>query len=224
MAKSGLSNKHLQINKAATTITAVLAIASFVAVISIVGARAMLQQRSYQAKVIKEKELAVKTLKQNIASVELLGNSYKEFTARPENMIGGISTGTGERDGDNAKIILDALPSTYDFPALVSSIEKILSQNNLTIESITGTDDEIAQLGKESSSTPEVVEIPFEFTVSGSYDSFYALIGTLERSIRPIKVDSIQFSSNGSGATMTVKARTYYQSGKKLDITTKVVK
>lgn len=223
MAKLSLSNKHLQISKANTTITMVLAIASFITVASLVGARTMLQQRSYQAKVIKEKELAAKTLKENIDSVNTLLTSYQEFVARPDNIIGGNTAGTGERDGDNAKIVLDALPSKYDFPAIAASLEKVLTQNGFAINNINGTDDEVAQAAKNNPS-PEVVEIPFIFSVNGTYESLNDLIRKLELSIRPIRLNKIEFTVSGGASEMNIDATTFYQSEKKLNITTKEVK
>jgi hypothetical protein len=223
MAKLKISSKHLQINKANSVITLTLAIASFVAVASLVASRAMLQQRSYQAKVIKEKELAAKTLKDNIAAVDTLVNAYKEFVGRPDNIIGGSTAGTGERDGDNAKIVLDALPSKYDFPALTTSLEKILTQGNFKINNISGIDDEVGQ-GAKQSSTPELIEIPFTFSVSGNYDSLNSLIQTLENSIRPIKIDKLKFSIQSSEIQMDIDAKTFYQSEKTFTITTKEVR
>lgn len=218
-----LSTKHLQISKANTMITATVAIASFITVACLVASRAMLQQRSYQAKVITEKELAVKTLADNIKAVDTLVTSYKEFIGRPTNVIEGATVGTGDRDGDNAKIVLDALPSKYDFPAIATSLEKILTQQNFTINDITGTDDEIAQGAKENTA-PEVVEIPFAFSVEGAYDAMNVLIETLERSIRPINITTLEFTVGGdSKVQMNIEAKTFYQSEKQFNVSTKVV-
>lgn len=223
MANNKTSNKHLLINKANSAVTLTLAIAAFVTVASLVASRAMLQQRTYQAKVIKEKEIAAKTLKDNIEAVDSLVTSYKEFIGRPDNIIGGVSAGTGERDGDNAKIVLDALPSKYDFPALTTSLEKVLTQGNFKINNISGTDDEIGQ-GAKVSTVPEVVDIPFTFSVSGNYDALNSLIQTLERSIRPIQITKLKFSVQSSAIQMDIDAKTFYQSEKNFNITTKVVK
>ncbi|MBA3758307.1 hypothetical protein H0X10_01605 [Candidatus Saccharibacteria bacterium] len=222
MARINISSKHLQINKASTMITTTLAIASFVTAASLVGAKTMFEQRSYQSKVITEKELAVKTLKENIDAVNTLVTSYKEFIGRPVNIIDGSTTGTGDRDGDNAKIILDALPSKYDFPAITTSLEKVLSQDNFIIKDITGVDDEIAQNAKETE-TPEVVEIPFSFSIGGEYGALNDLIKKLETSIRPFQILKIEFNVSDS-AELNIDAKTFYQSEKKLNITTKVVK
>jgi hypothetical protein len=222
MVKPRISTKHLQISKANTIITATVAIASFITVASLVAMRSMLQTRSLQSKVISDKELAVKTLKQNIEAVDTLEVAYKEFVGRPNNIIGGSSTGSGDRDGDNAKLVLDALPSKYDFPALTTSIEKVLTQSNFKIIEISGIDDEVAQGGK-TSEMPEVVEMPFSFTIGGGYDAMHDLIKSLERSIRPIQIKTLEFKADSGGLQLTVEAKSFYQSAKEFNITTKAV-
>jgi len=137
--------------------------------------------------------------------------------------LGGNPIGTGEQDGDNAKLVLDALPSKYDFPALVTSLEKIFNGQGVQIESIGGTDDEIAQ-GSSSSSAPQPVPVPFQFSVTGDYNKIKKAIGALEKSIRPIQIQAMQLTGSEQKMTLTVTAQTYYQPEKNLNIRTEVVK
>ena len=62
------SMKHLQIDKANTTIVTVVAIASFVTIFSLVATKTLVGQMSYQAKVIGQKTTARDTLKQNLTA------------------------------------------------------------------------------------------------------------------------------------------------------------
>lgn len=223
MAKSILSTKRLQINKANATMVAVVSAAAFISVFSLIGAKTLLSQRSYQARVISEKKKALKQLKaNNIAATQLI-SSYQVFVGTPDNVIGGTATGTGDKDGDNAKIILDALPSKYDFPALATSIEKILLSKNHKINAISGTDDELAQSG-DADAVPVAVEMPFEINVSANFASAQELVDILQRSIRPIKIDKLSFSGSDNTLIVNITARTYYQPSKSVQITTKVVK
>ena len=75
-----------------------------------VASRALWSQRGYQSRVISEKEKAVSQLESNIAATNQLAISYNAFVSTPDNVIGGNPNGTGDRDGNNAKIVLDALP------------------------------------------------------------------------------------------------------------------
>ncbi len=215
------SVKYLQIDKSNATMITLIAVASFVAVFSIIASKALLSQRNYQARVISAKKQALNQLKANNTAAEQLKNSYQAFVAPSENIIGGNKTGSGDRDGDNARIVLDALPSKYDFPALATSIQKLLSSRNFTINSINGTDDELNQVNNTDSSQP--IEIPFQVSVSGNYQAVQSMIDTLQRSIRPVEVLQLNISG-GSTLTVTVSAKTYYQPEQKVEVRTEVIK
>ena len=220
-----LSIKHLQADQANKMVIVSIAIAVAICVFSFFMMRGLLLRRSHHQKVINAKETAVKQLKENIEATDQVVVSYKAFTGSLTNVLGGNSdpNATGPKDGDNARLILDALPSKYDFPALVSSIEKIAVDNGYKIESITGTDDEIAQSGVTSQSDPQPVEMPITFTVSAAYEKTAEMLKLLERSIRPFKVTSMEIQGNDSELQLIVKAVTYYQPEKSLSLDKKVV-
>lgn len=217
--------KRLAISKANTQMVIIVAVASFVAVFCLVASKAVWSQYQYQGRVVSAKQKALDQLKLNITAYKSLASSYNKFDSQNNNIIGGIKNGTGNNDGSNSAIILDALPSAYDFPALTSSIEKILTNGSFTIGSITGTDDQINQQSNTSSATPQAVPMPFSFTVTNAnYTSVQALMNTLQQSIRPIQIDSINLAGGANDMSLTVAAHTYYQPATNLKITDKVVK
>lgn len=218
-----LSTKRLQVDKANATMALVVAAAAFVTIFSLVASRALLNQRSYQARVIKQKKQTLAQLKENNKAAEQLVTSYKAFVGSSDNVIGGSAAGSGPNDGDNAKIILDALPSKYDYPAVVTSLEKILKDRNFKINSIAGTDDSLNQK-EQTTSTPQVVEMPFQINVTGNADSTKGLLETFQRSIRPIQVVSIKLSGKDTSLTTDITAKTYYQPSKSVTITTKEIR
>lgn len=219
-----LSSKRLLIDKANSTMVGVIAGCVFVVMFSLVASKTLLSQRSYQARVIAKKEQARDTLKANVESVKQLVNSYQGFVSAPDNFLGGNPTGTGDKDGDNAKLVLDALPSKYDFPALITSIEKLLTDKNFKIDSITGTDDLITQQGQQASSNPQPVDMPFEFTVTGTYGSTQDLISSFEKSIRPFQLEKLSYTGTDAKLDLHMTAKTYYQPEKSLNIRTEEVK
>lgn len=225
MARPHLSTKRLAISRANAQMIGIVAAAVCVAIFCLIASKAVLSQNSYRSKVIAAKTTVREDLLNNIKAVDQLTQSYQQFIGQPTNVIGGSKTGTGDRDGDNAKIILDSLPSSYDFPALTSSLEKILADRGITPSSITGTDEELTQQANAASATPQAVSIPFSFSVANAnYDAVKQLIDTLQLSIRPIQVDGLDVSGATTSMTVTVKAHTYYQPGKNLSITKQVVK
>lgn len=217
-----LSSKRLQISKANAFMFSVLIGASVIASFSLVTVRVMFSEMRYQQRIISEKSKALKQLKDNLATARVLEQQYAEFEKAPDNIIGGSSTGQGERDGSNAKIILDALPSKYDFPALATSLDGMIKAAGVNIDSIQGTDKEVEEQNK-TSPTPEPQAIEFAFAVSGSYEATRNLIFDLERSIRPIQLRTLEMSGNDAALRMRATAKTYYQPEKDLTLTSKEV-
>ena len=223
MAQVQATGKRELIDRTNSKMVGIVALAAFLTVFSIIASRALLSQRSYQAEVIGEKEKAVKQLVENKTAVEELEVSYRAFVERQDNIIGGNSQGDGDRDGDNAKIVLDALPSKYDYPALITSIEKLMDTGGFTLKSISGSDEEVAETDSTES---EPVMMPFELSTEvNGYNRVNEFLTTLYWSIRP--VDMNQLTISGSGDTtiqVSIDGFTYYQPAKGLTIDKKVVK
>lgn len=224
MARTTALTKRSLINKANSTIVITTAVAAFVVVFTLVAAQSLVGQIGYQNKVIDAKKKALNTLEADLDARDSLAASYKVFIDNDVNVLGGLVNGKGDRDGDNAKLVLDALPSKYDFPALTTSLEKIITGQNLSILSISGTDEEVDHANLQTSPNPEPVAIPFRFQVSGSYTSVQDLVDVLLRSIRPFQISTIELSGDESSMSATISAQTFYQPEKSLDITKEVVR
>lgn len=220
----GFSTKRIAIDKAYATLVIAVAASAFVVVFSLVASKAMLDQRAYQSKVISKKEAALKTLESNIVAADKLTNSYNEFIGATTNILGGNPKGDADRDGDNARIILDALPSKYDFPALTTSIDKLLRDNGLAPTAINGTDDEVTQTAAKADGNPQPIEIPFDVEVKASNDQGKALLGLFERSIRPFKVQKLSISGNDKQLEFSISGITYFQPEKTLNLKKEAVK
>lgn len=220
------STKRLLISKANKRVVIATSIATFVFIFSAVAANSLIRQAAYQEKVIGERKEALEVAQASLEATQELEVAYTQFNDREMNVIGGNPAGKSDRDGDNAKIILDALPARYDFPALASSIEKLVVSHGLVFNSMTGNDDAVAQQANESSVSPKPIEMPFEFTVVGSYEAVRALIRDLERSIRPFKVveSEITASSDEGELTLRITGLTYFQPQKNLNVKEEVVR
>lgn len=214
-----VSAKQLAIDKANATMFIVLAAASFIGVFSLVASKSLISQQSYHRKVIKGKEDALKISTKNLEEAGKLESSYKEFSLATTNVLGGNPKATGERDGENPRIVLDALPSKYDFPALLSSVEKVLTDNKFTLDALEGLDDEVAQGQTETSASPQPIDMPFTVTVKASGASAKPILDLFELSIRPIQVQQVIIKSDDvDQPKITVKAKSYYQPGKNFSV------
>lgn len=217
------TSKRLQISKANATVAVAIGVASFVVAFSLVASKALWSKRSYQNRVIAAKEKARDQLKANVKASQSLANTYQDFVNTPTNFLGGNPRGQGDRDGDNAKLVLDALPSAYDYPALATSLEKVISDQGIKMTGISGTDDELNNQNK-ASSNPQPVEMPFAVTVEGDLSSTKGIATIFERSIRPIVTKSYDLVATDHGLQATIEAKTYYQPGTAITITKKVIK
>ncbi len=218
------SMKRTLIAKTNTTIVVVTSVACFVVVFSGVASYSLLSQLQYQNKIIGAEKKALKQLKSNVKSAQSLSTSYSAFTSTPLNIIGGDPHGTGAQDGSNTKIVLDALPSKYDFPALATSIENLVSSQGVTIKSISGTDDSASQSANVSSSTPSAQPMPFQVEVEGNYGSIQNVVSAFERSIRPFQDQTIELSGDQNKLTLTLSAQTFWQPSRDLSINSEVIK
>ena len=215
------SEKHEKVDSENAKIVASVGGAAFIVVFCLFAAQALISQSLYQNRVISEKKEALSILEDNKTSVEELRSSYTAFISEEENVIGGSRSGSGVADGDNAKIVLDALPGEYDYPGLASSIEKVLDDGGYTIEAVGGSED-VALAGSQDSTTP--VEIPYPFSVSASPSATQELLETLEKSIRPLYVDSLTIRSSQAGLRTSIGLRTFYQPGVIYELDSKVVR
>jgi Tfp pilus assembly protein PilO len=212
-SKFKISSKHVLIDKANSSILVASLIAVALVVFSIVACVALSKEMGYQSKVINLREKAKTVLGNNVTAVDSVVAAYKTFEAETTSVIG-----TADK---NSVVVLDALPSKYDFPALTSSIEALALESGTTLSSITGSDNEAT--AEQDSLAPKPIEIPFEFSATGKLASLQVLVGKLERSIRPIVIKSISFAASGDNIQVNISAVTYYQPEKQLGITESIV-
>lgn len=225
--KMKISKKHLEIDKAQSTIVGVIAAATIVTVFCLMSSRALISKAAYQNKVINERQKSSTQLEKNVKDAEVFLAQYNSvFNGdSPTNIIGGKNIKDLKAkppDGSNPQIVLHALPTSYDFPALVTSLAYILDLNNINSPSIVGLDSSVT-VDSKPSPNPQPGPIPLSISGTTTYGGAEKLIKDLERSIRPFDVTKLSIS--GSGAiVVNLDANTYYQPAKSLTVTSKEVK
>lgn len=223
MARTTSFTKRSLISKANSSMVIATSVAAFVLVFGLVAGKALLGQMSYQNKVIDAKKEALQQIEDNLKAVDSLNDSYREFVTDNPNVLGGNPDGTGPQDGDNAKLVLDALPSRYDFPALTTSLEALVTSQNLQIMSISGVDEEATQGVQQTTSEPTAIPMPFQLQVSGAYASIQSLTDVLLRSIRPFQIQSMEIAGDENSMITSITAQSFYQPEKTLTIEEEVV-
>lgn len=220
-------NKRLNVTKSNSGLVGLVAIATVITVFSLVSAKTLFSQAAYQKRVLDARNQALKQLESNIEAANTLKQQYQVFqTGNQTNIIGGknsTDTNLQPPDGDNARLVLNALPANYDYPALLSSVAKILQNNGVQNQSIKGTD-ESESIDAAAMAKPEAKTITLEITGSSSYNAINTLIGDLERSTRPFDITKIDIKGEEGNMTVTLTVNTYFQPALTLDLTMKEVK
>lgn len=206
------SVKKIQIDKDMKLVVIWVAIASFITIFSLISGYSLYKIMNYQNQVISSNSSTLSVLKSDQNSLLSLASSYQKFNNQPVNIIGGSISSNNQNNGNNSKIILDALPSSLDYPALLSSVQSLLSTEGVTINSITGTGGPSSVTSSnQNSSSPQ--PLTFSFSVSGGYQNIQNVITTLQNSIRPMQFQSIDISGNQSSLSLSATVQTYYQPG-----------
>ena len=220
-------NKRLKTNKSETRLVAVVAIATVITVFCLVSSKTLFSQASYNKRVLDARRDALTQLNENITAADKLVDQYQIFqTGSPTNIIGGKNStdpGLTPPDGDNARIVLDALPSRYDFPALISSVAKILDNNGFKNQTVDGKDESVS-IKSEPTTKPQVATITLTVNGTANYKAVQALVKDFERSIRPFDVTKLEFKGSESNMSVTLTMNTYFQPALTLTLSTKEIK
>jgi hypothetical protein len=221
------TSKNLQIDKENSRALLWVAVATVIVVFCAFSVRALLAQGAYQRRVVNAKNDTVKQLQDNITAAESLAQQYSVFESQNPNVIGGksdVPDNATPPDGKNSRIVLDALPTQYDFPALISSLSKLLGMHGIASPSVGGTDQGSAALSQPSANPqPQIIDqIPISGTAN--YGGIQNLIRDLERSIRPYDITSLSISGNEGEMTVSLVTSTYYQSASAVVLEKKEVK
>jgi len=224
MAEKEIFTKRVALSKANAQTVTIAAVGAFITVFCLVASNYLLGIRSFQSKIMAADNKANSQLTIDVNNEKQLVNSYKSFVSQNPTIIG-VPTSNKPYLYNNATVILDALPSQYDFPALVSSIAKILQKDNFNIQSIGGTDESATITGNQPSDNPQPIAIPFSFSIQGAnYTSIQLLFKQMEESIRPLQVETISLSGTDSSMNLSVQAQTYFQPKKLFNIGTEFIK
>lgn len=172
------------------------------------------QHIMYQSKVISKKSETDKVLKDGIDSVSKLMSNVNALQTDANLLALRVDS------SDTAfNVVLDALPTADDRTALGSSMQdKILAGTGVKLESFdpnyansaanttatTGTTSSI------SSVKPGAQAIKFTFTISGTYESINTALLAVEKTIRPIVIDSIIIQGSDDDLRASISATTYY--------------
>lgn len=233
--------KRQQIDSSRRTMFLFVAGAAFVAGIALVVSYFLAQQIWFHTKIINAKQSTISTIKQNIDMVDELKENVRVLDTNQ------ALNSAKVKDGNSAlQVILDALPAEANADALGASlqvkfVEPVggLKVESMTVESaaLTGegenpeeeteeVEDEAAttEEGEDAEAVTESPSIAFQMSVSGSAAGLKQFLTRLERSIRVVKLDSIEVQAGDGRQTMNIIGRAYYEPARVIELGTEVIK
>ena len=219
--------KRQQIDSSKRTMFIFVAVAAFVSGMALVVSFFLVQQIWFQGRVISQKQATVNTINANLKAVDGLKDNIRLLDTNEA-----LSSVKSSDDSSAVQAVLDALPTEPNADALGASLQVMFvgAIDGLTIESLSVTDpsDEGALTASGSDSEPESNDpnlgIGFSMSVSGSAEQLKALLARFERSIRVIKIDSLNVEASKDSLKMDIEGRAYYQPAYDVKIDKKVIK
>lgn len=223
--KDAALRKRQQIDSSKRTMFITVAIVGFVTGTALVVSFFLLQQIWFHAKVIAAKQETLSVIKNNITTVKGLKDNVRVLDTNE------ALNSVRINDSSSAlQSILDALPAEANADALGASLQErfIKPVEGLSIESLAvdsmnadslSTETDAATTTEDSSSS-----IGFTLSVSGSADGLKELLARFERSIRVIKITSVDVQAGEDKLTMNIVGKAFYEPARKVEIGTKVLK
>lgn len=200
-------SRRQKIVKAGSVVFIAVAVSSVLVMFSLISLRFLWERKSYNDRVIKAKTTARDQINTNLTNLDKLSEQFSALE-------GSAST--------NTKTILHAMPPTYDYPALATTIESLAQLSGVQFTGTVGLDNSSSAVLQAPISQP--VEIPLSLEVTGSYANIVNFINNAERSIRPIKIEVVNLAGTNSTLKATIEAKTYYQPARSLDVSKSEVK
>jgi len=199
-----------------------VAAAAVVVSFALVALQFIFRDFLFNAKVISAKNETSQTLNRNIETADALAEEVNKLLAN-ENLAKNRSYATQ----DNFGVVVDALPVQATVTSLPAAIQNVIvPRSGVKLVSLTTPaeteDSQASSAGKATDITP--TESIYSVEIAGNYDAIKVFIQLLERSIRPIYVDTIELTGTDASMRATIGLTTFHQSAKIFDLTEEVIR
>jgi len=225
-----MQGKRVQLDKANQLIFGSLAFTVFIFIFALFATKDLISQGSYQNRVISQQTIAKNNLDTDLNAISSLKSSYKAFVDQPQNLLGGNPAGSGNNDGNNSKIILDALSTSFDPNAWnlnFSNLNSLLGQGSGFVSlSAASAAPSASSSQSTGSSSPSPTPVQLSGTFSTSLNNIQGTLDLLNKPIIPIQVNTLIFTAatNGQSPTVNYTATSFYQPAYQFNIGQVIVK
>lgn len=221
-------DKHQTISKDTKIITIVVSVTIFITIFAIFGLKDFLSLRSFQQKIIVADTTAYNQLNNDINSANILVKNYNKFLNNKSKTIQNIRSTiiTPTTKGfhyNGATMVLDAMPTTYDYPATESYLQNMLDSINQGNDTFSINNNS----GGQSAGVFSTSAAPVTFSISANsinYQALIQLVQVMKNSVRPITINSLSISGSNNSMTVNITAQLYYQSSQTFSISQTEIK
>jgi hypothetical protein cdiviTM7_02679 len=231
------TTKRTLIDKSAKTMFIAVTVASVIVGFSLVFAFRLGEQALFTMKVNAKKQETVRRLEENKKAFEELKRTVQQLQANQA-----LNQVKAKPDDNAVRVILDALPDSYNSDALGASLQQKLlaGVSGLEVQSINvetiveGKEGSGGSSGSSSSESANAAAIntstaakamPFEVVVKGNTAAIKKMFENFNRSIRAIDITSVDLNGTETGdVSAKVSGVAYYQPGKKIELKNEKVK
>lgn len=211
--------KRQQIKKANNAMLLWVIAASAAVTVCAVLAYFLIGQMIFNQRIISAKTKTNSTLKQNKETFETIKSEVTKLLSNQN-----LNTLKVSPDDTALQVVVDALPTNDDRAALGTSLQDIvLSRSGVMIESMSVVEGNVASSVEDVVDTSVPQEIPFSLVLIGSYGQITQAIADMERSIRPIKIDTMKLEGSGTRLRASITARTFYLPAKSVELKTETI-
>lgn len=200
--------KRQKISAANKAVFTWVVIASIVLGISGVVAQFMLRQLFFNNKILTVLNTTNSNIKKSITTYDGLKTEVTKLVA--DTNLNALKKG---ENSTALQVVIDALPTEENRVALATSMQnEVLGPSGVTINAFAVIDASTAAAASASAQTTSGVQsFSFNFTITGSYAQVQQAIRNIERSIRPIAIQSLDIQGTDTDMKVNIVAITYYQ-------------
>jgi hypothetical protein len=114
-------------------------------------------------------------------------------------------------DAPTKALIADSLPQTADQPGFLVILDSMAKQAGLTLRTYSPAQLFTSGLPAAGSDMPAAQTMDVSLSLTGNYTALNKMLGLIEQSSRPIRVNGIQVSGSGGSLSIQLSVTTYFQ-------------
>lgn len=157
-----------------------------VLMISLFVGRGLAAKLSTNNKILTKKRQAEQQLAKNLDAIGQLKTEYASL-------------------GPKRDLILDALPTSADFPSIVSTMENISKNAGVSLASVTPSEE------TSNGAVNGLQEYSFNASITGGYNGFKSFLTNVELSLRPMTITTMKINGSSSELNVEMTLKTYFQ-------------